>query len=65
MQLASKCPKCEKSHFETVVESPQNSNYKLQFVRCWHCQTVVGVLDYYNISTLLKVLAKRLGTNLD
>jgi NAD-dependent SIR2 family protein deacetylase len=40
----SKCPKCEGIYFETVLEEPENSNFKIQFVRCKSCKTVVGVL---------------------
>lgn len=65
MQLASKCPKCENTAFETVVETPQKANFKLIFVRCTSCRTVVGVLDYYNIGTLIKDLARKLGASLD
>lgn len=61
----SKCPKCEKSTFETVLDTPNQSNFKLQFVRCSFCKTVVGVLEYYNIGALITKLAKKLNVNLD
>lgn len=64
MQLASKCPKCEASNFETVVESPKNSNFKVQFIRCASCRTVVGAMDYFNIGKLIHVLAEKLGKDL-
>lgn len=63
--LRSKCPKCEGNRFESVIEIPDNSNFKLQFIRCWSCKTVVGTQEYYNIGTLLYKLAKKLNLDLD
>ena len=59
MYSSSKCPHCQKSGFEVATESPKDSNYKLMFVRCQWCKTVVGVLDHYNIGNLVLKLAKR------
>ena len=61
----SKCPSCTSTSFETSIETPKNSNFKVQFIRCSSCGTVVGVLEYYNIGALLHILAKKLGFNLD
>ena len=63
--LKSKCPRCEKTRFEVVLESPDNSNFKMQFIRCWSCKTVVGVLEYYNNGVLIQKLAKKLNINLE
>jgi phage FluMu protein Com len=57
----SKCPKCERTAFETVHETPKDSNYVLQFIRCSSCKTVVGVLEYLNIGATIAELAKKLG----
>lgn len=57
----SKCPKCEGTRFEIQIVSPTHSNYKLTFVQCASCGTVVGVLDFFNIGSLLQNLAKKLG----
>ena len=65
MYSSSKCPHCQKSGFEVATEEPKDSNFKLMFVRCQWCKTVVGVLDYYNIGTLVHKLAKKLNVNLD
>lgn len=62
--MYSKCPKCERTSFESVIETPNNSNYKLQFIRCSSCKTVVGVLEYYNIGALLHNLARKMGFNM-
>ena len=65
MDNSSKCPKCEKTNFEVVNELPVNSNYELIFVRCADCHSVVGVIDYYNVGTLIKKLALKLKVDLD
>lgn len=65
MKLPSKCAVCAASNFETVLESPKNSNFKLQFIRCASCRSVVGVADYYNIGRLIHVLAEKLRIDLN
>ncbi|NJO70192.1 MAG: hypothetical protein HC830_13730 [Bacteroidetes bacterium] len=65
MKTTSKCPKCENTAFEVINETPVNSNYELIFVRCVHCQTLVGVIDYYNVGALVKKLAAKLKIDLD
>lgn len=62
--LKSKRPRCEGTRFETVIETPDFSNYKIQFMRSWSCKGVVGTQEYYNIGTLVFKLAKKLN-NLD
>jgi hypothetical protein len=65
MNEPSKCVKCGNTEFEVVNETPVNSNYELIFVRCTKCLTVAGVIDYYNVGTLIKKLAKKLKVNLE
>lgn len=65
MALSSKCPKCENSGFELSTESPRKSNYKVSFIRCFSCGTVVGCLEPASITNLLHKLAQRLGKSLD
>jgi len=50
----STCPKCNNRIFATQEYSPIGSAYKLIFIQCASCGTVVGVLDYYNIGTLIQ-----------
>ena len=52
---ASTCVKCgEQDQFEMVLkESIPGTHYTLGFVQCARCGSVVGVLDYYNISKRL------------
>jgi hypothetical protein len=42
-----------------------NSDYELIFVRFTSCKAVVGVIDYYNVGTLVKKLAAKLNVELD
>ncbi len=60
----SNCVKCSSTSFEVVDSSPHNSNFKLQFVQCASCGSVVGVLEYFNIGALLEKLAKKLNVDL-
>lgn len=64
MAYCSKCPKCEASSFETELETPRGSSFKLLFIRCSSCGTVVGVMDYYNIGAMLEKLGDKLGVDL-
>jgi hypothetical protein len=61
----SKCGKCDGYVFEVVETVPGNSRYKVLFVQCSSCGTVVGVMDYFNIGTLIYNLAGKLKINLD
>ncbi len=60
----STCVKCGSHNFETVVNTPEQSKFQLLFIQCAECGNVVGVLDYFNIGTLIKQFAKRLHINL-
>ena len=57
----SKCPKCDNGYFEVTENSPSKSNFKLLFVQCSSCGSVVGTMDYWNIGTLLKELEQKVG----
>jgi hypothetical protein len=57
----STCIKCGANNFEATVKEPRGSNFKVQFIQCGACGGVVGVMDYYNIGSLLLTLAKKLG----
>lgn len=52
--LFSACPRCQHRFFEVREESPSGSNFKLNFVQCASCASVVGVLDYFNIGAMLE-----------
>jgi hypothetical protein len=55
----SKCPKCDNTYFEVTENSPSKSNYKLLFVQCSKCGSVVGTMDYYNIGARISELEKK------
>lgn len=58
---ASNCPKCSTKVFEVVEKDDvKNSNFKLNFVQCANCGTVVGVTDYFNIGQMLKLVMEKL-----
>jgi len=56
----SKCPKCDKTSFEVKENSPVHSNYKILFVQCSSCGTVVGTMDFYNIGARLSEIEKKI-----
>lgn len=65
MATPSRCPKCENSSFEISTESPKNSNFKVSFVRCYSCKTVVGTLEPESTTSLLHKLAQKLNVSID
>lgn len=56
----SSCPKCDKHSFELHTAEPSGSRYKLNFVQCSACGTVVGVVDYYDAGVIGKKQEKAL-----
>lgn len=68
----SSCPKCDSHIFQLQEHAPAGSNYKLMFVQCSSCGTVVGVMDYLNIGALMeqqneaiRKIAKALNVSVD
>jgi hypothetical protein len=67
----STCGNCNSTRFELREHSPSGSEFKLSFVQCASCGTVVGVMDYFNIGSMLekhekaiKAIAEKLGVYL-
>lgn len=60
----SSCPKCQNHSFELKANEPQGSKFKIMFIQCTSCGTVVGVTDFYNIPSLLEKIATKLGFKL-
>ena len=56
----SKCSKCDSTYFEVVENSPSNSNFKLFFVQCSRCGSVIGAMDYFNIGTRIKEVENKI-----
>jgi len=50
----STCPKCARSWFEVKEAEPTNSQYKIVFVQCSGCGTVVGTMPYYDAGVVSK-----------
>ena len=63
--MNSKCPSCQKTGFEISTESLSHSNFKVAFVRCTSCKTVVGTLEPESTTILLHKIAKGLNIRLD
>ncbi len=61
----SRCPKCGSTFFEMEEGKIQGSKFRLLFIQCGSCGTVVGVQELFNISNLIYKLAKKLNINLD
>lgn len=49
------CAKCGTHFFEVKQVEPHGSDYKINFVQCSKCGTVVGVMDVENIGEVLKM----------
>ena len=54
MSSYAQCPHCQGASFETVVQEPNKSKYKVIFVQCSGCNAPVGVLDFMNIGALIE-----------
>ncbi|GFE57697.1 hypothetical protein AOG1_15770 [Geobacter sp. AOG1] len=54
MLTISSCAKCGGGMFKVVEKEPHGSNFKVNFVQCSSCNAPIGVLDYYNLGTLMK-----------
>jgi len=57
----SKCPKCSNSTFEIAEDVPTGSKFKLYFIRCESCKTIVGTVPFYNTGAILDALARELN----
>jgi DNA-directed RNA polymerase subunit N (RpoN/RPB10) len=42
-----------------VEVEPGNWRFKIMFVQCASCGTVVGTMDYFNLSTLIHELKEK------
>ena len=56
----TKCPKCNVTSFEIVEDTPIKSEFKLFFLRCSSCKSIVTAFEYYNIHAQLKQIMKAL-----
>jgi len=56
----SKCPKCENSTFELVKDTPESSRFKMFYIRCIKCKTVIGTHDYDNVAVMVEKIMRHL-----
>jgi transcription elongation factor Elf1 len=51
----STCPKCNSHSFEVQVKQDiKGSQFPITFIQCSNCGCVVGTLDYYPLTFLIK-----------
>jgi hydrogenase maturation factor HypF (carbamoyltransferase family) len=50
----SVCVKCGSTFFEVVEGAPKNSQYKLIFVQCSSCGSVINAMPYFDPGYLSK-----------
>ena len=55
-----KCPSCKNGSFKTEVFEPSGSGFKHTAIACSSCNTVVGVMDFFNVGQMLTDIEKRL-----
>lgn len=58
-------PSCENKSFEFVEDAPYNSNFKLWYLRCMKCHTLITAFPFLDINARLTKLAKALRVDLD
>jgi hypothetical protein len=61
MAFVTKCPHCNSTRFELKEIEPNGSIYKLSAVQCVGCGAPSGVMDFWNIGTLLKQQEKQIS----
>jgi hypothetical protein len=59
-QLQSKCAHCQNVRFELSEEAPENSAFKVYFVRCAGCKNPIGILPYQDTNTKIDSLEEKL-----
>jgi uncharacterized Zn finger protein len=58
----SACPKCGKNSFELVTQDNiSGSRFKFNFVQCSACGTVVGVVDFNHLPTVLEEVKQEIA----
>ena len=60
----SKCSKCNSTRFELKEANISGSAYRMYFVQCASCGSVVGVVPFMNTAALIQQLADKLKIKL-
>ena len=58
----SSCAKCGGGAFKLVMQEPQGSNVKMNFVQCSACNAPIGVADFYSTGSQLVSLKKQVDS---
>jgi len=56
----SRCPQCENTAFEVVENSPSKSRFKLLFVQCGKCGSVIGTMDFFNVGSMIETVESKI-----
>ena len=56
--MNSKCASCGGFIWEIAEEVPNESAFKVNFIRCSLCKVPIGVIDYYHTHTKLEQIEK-------
>lgn len=61
----SKCIKCGSTSFEMVEGKIQRSQFRMYFIQCASCGSVIATQEFNNTGALLFKLAEKLNIRLD
>lgn len=68
----STCAKCGNHVFEVQLNESMHSGYKIYFVQCATCGTVVSTADFFSISSMIiqqneaiRRIAAKVGVHVD
>jgi hypothetical protein len=61
MAFSTKCGHCNATVWEIKTIDPAGANFKQSVLQCASCGVPVGVLDYYNLGSMLKKQEKEIA----
>jgi hypothetical protein len=61
MALTTKCGHCGGAFWEIRTIEPTGANFKQNVLQCSACSVPVGVMDYYNLGSILKKQEKEIA----
>jgi len=56
----SKCGYCGGFTWELYTESPNDSAFKINFIRCSHCKVPIGTMEFFNLHSTIEILQKKI-----
>lgn len=61
-QSFTKCPKCEKTQFELIQDTPLGTEYVHLFLRCAVCKTFLQMVPLSNTNVMIEQLQNDINT---